>query len=162
MDIVIPGFPKLHHRWCMRHFVANFYRACKSKELSKDLTHVCVAFTIDAFDARYNKLFAAVKEGGQDFLTRNFSEKHKWARTHDDGGRRYGDMTSNLVECFNNVLKGARSLPVTAIVEYTFFKLNEYFQKHSEETAKWIGEEMDYPEKVDEWLQLQVSKSSQQ
>ena len=49
-------------------------------------------------------------------------------------------MTSNLVECFNNVLKGARALPVTAIVEYTFFKLNEYFQRHSEETAKWIGE----------------------
>ena len=46
---------------------------------------------------------------------------------HDDGGWRYGDMTSNLVECFNNVLKGARALPVTAIVEYTFFKLNEYF-----------------------------------
>jgi hypothetical protein len=87
VDIVIPGFPKLHHRWCMRHFVANFYRACKSKELSKDLTHVCVAFTTDAFDARYNKLFAAVNEGGKDFLTRNFGEKHKWARAHDDGGR---------------------------------------------------------------------------
>ena len=51
VDIVIPGFPKLHHRWCMRHFVANFYRACKSKELSKDLTHVCVAFNTNAFDA---------------------------------------------------------------------------------------------------------------
>ena len=162
MDIVIPGFPKLHHRWCMRHFVANFYRACKSKELSKDLTHVCVAFTTQGFDARYNKLFAAVNEGGKDFLTRNLSEKHKWARAHDDGGWRYGDMTSNLVECFNNVLKGARALPVTAIVEYTFFKLNEYFQRHSEETAKWIGEKKDYPEKVDEWLQLQASKSSRQ
>src|ERR1041385_9200481 len=41
MNIDIPVLPKLHHRWCMRHFVANFYRACKSKELSKDLTHVC-------------------------------------------------------------------------------------------------------------------------
>ncbi|XP_044444824.1 uncharacterized protein [Triticum aestivum] len=47
-------------------------------------------------------------------------------------------MTSNMVECFNNVLKGVRSLLVTAIVKYTFFKLNEYFLRHSEETAKWI------------------------
>ena len=91
-----------------------------------------------------------MNKGGQEFLNRNFNEKHKWARAHDDGGWRYGDMTSNLVECFNNVLKGARALPVTAIVEYTFFKLNEYFQRHSEETAKWIGEKKDYPEKVDE------------
>ncbi|KAE8788066.1 hypothetical protein D1007_37910 [Hordeum vulgare] len=162
VDIVIPGCQKLHHRWCMRHFVANFYRACKSKEFSKDLTHVCVAFTTQAFDARYNKLFAAVNAGGKEFLTKNFSKKHKWARAHDDGGRRYGDMTRNLVECFNNVLKGARSLLVTTIVEYTFFKLNEYFQSHSEETASWIGEKMDYSAKVDEWLQLQATKSLQQ
>ncbi|KAE8811401.1 hypothetical protein D1007_11782 [Hordeum vulgare] len=65
VDIVIPGFPKLHHIWCMRHFVANFYRACKSKKFSKDLNHVCVAFTIQAFDARYNKLFAAVNDRGK-------------------------------------------------------------------------------------------------
>ena len=49
-------------------------------------------------------------------------------------------MTSNMVECFNNVLKGVRSLPVTAILKYTFFKLNEYFLRHSQTTAKWIGE----------------------
>ena len=69
MDIVIPGLPKLHHRWCMRHFVANFYRACKSKELSKDLTHVCVAFSTGAFIIRYDKLYEAANEGGKDFLT---------------------------------------------------------------------------------------------
>ncbi|KAE8776478.1 hypothetical protein D1007_50921 [Hordeum vulgare] len=65
VNIVIPGFPELCHSWCMRHFVANFYRTCKSKEFSKDLTHVCVAFTTQAFDARYNKLFAEVNAGGK-------------------------------------------------------------------------------------------------
>ena len=71
-------------------------------------------------------------------------------------------MTSNMVECFNNVLRGARPLPVTAIVEYTFFKLNEYFLMHSEETVKWTGEKMEYPPKVEEWMMLQQSKSSAQ
>ena len=43
-------------------------------------------------------------------------------------------MTSNMAECFNMVLKGVRALPVTAIVQYTFEKLNIYFQNYTEET----------------------------
>ncbi|XP_010236757.1 uncharacterized protein LOC104584247 [Brachypodium distachyon] len=34
MEVHLAGFAPLHHRWCMRHFVANFYRACKKLELS--------------------------------------------------------------------------------------------------------------------------------
>uniref|UniRef100_A0A7N2MTP2 SWIM-type domain-containing protein n=3 Tax=Quercus lobata TaxID=97700 RepID=A0A7N2MTP2_QUELO len=36
-------------------------------------------------------------------------------------------MTTNVSECFNGFLKGARSLPITAMVKYTWFKLNSYF-----------------------------------
>ena len=36
-----------------------------------------------------------------------------------DGGRRYGAMTTNIFECFNGVLKGARGLPIAAMVEFT-------------------------------------------
>ncbi|RYQ89727.1 hypothetical protein Ahy_B09g096225 isoform F [Arachis hypogaea] len=42
-----------------------------------------------------------------------------------DGGYRWGHMTTNLVECINSVLKGARNLPVTALVKATFYGLNE-------------------------------------
>ncbi|RYQ90194.1 hypothetical protein Ahy_B09g096435 isoform B [Arachis hypogaea] len=42
-----------------------------------------------------------------------------------DGGYRWGHMTTNLVECINSVLKGARNLPVTALVKATFYRLNE-------------------------------------
>ena len=74
-------------------------------------------------------------------------------------------MTSNLVECFNFVLKGARQLPVTAIVEYTFYKLNEYFLKHSDEIDKLIADSEKppneiYPKKVAEWLEFQRDKSA--
>src|ERR1041385_2535615 len=37
VEIDIPGHPPLHHRWCMRHFCANFFRACGKKELADDL-----------------------------------------------------------------------------------------------------------------------------
>ena len=36
-------------------------------------------------------------------------------------------MTTNLSECFNGVLKSARNLPITAIVEFIYFKLVHYF-----------------------------------
>jgi len=39
----------------------------------------------------------------------------KWTQSHDDD-RRWGHITSNLVESQNNVYKGIRGLPITAIV----------------------------------------------
>ena len=36
-------------------------------------------------------------------------------------------MTTNISEVFNNVIKGARNLPLTTLVQLTFFRLNSYF-----------------------------------
>ena len=52
----------------------------------------------------------------------NETEVEKWALAKDNG-RYYGAMTTNLSECFNGVLKGARNLPITAMVEFIYFKL---------------------------------------
>ncbi|RVW86181.1 Serine/threonine-protein phosphatase 7 long form-like [Vitis vinifera] len=38
----------------------------------------------------------------------------KWTLAHDEG-HQYGWMTTNIVECINGVLKGARMLPITAL-----------------------------------------------
>jgi hypothetical protein len=54
-------------------------------------------------------------------------EKSKWALAFDDGGSRYGIMTTNISEVFNFILKGICSLLVSGIVDYTFHKCNEYF-----------------------------------
>nr|KYP63775.1 hypothetical protein KK1_018357 [Cajanus cajan] len=51
----------------------------------------------------------------------------KWAIAHDEEGRRYGHMTTNLSEAINKVLKGARNLPITALVKCTYARLVEYF-----------------------------------
>ncbi|KAE8781883.1 hypothetical protein D1007_44823 [Hordeum vulgare] len=126
-----------------------------------------MAFSVESFTKRLNKIYEKANEGGKEFLQRNIDERHKWSRACDEGGMRYGDMTSNLVECFNFVLKGVRQLPVTAIAEYIFYKLNEYFLKHSEEIGKLIGESEKppneiYPKKVAEWLEFQKEKSAMQ
>ena len=60
---------------------------------------------------------------------RNWLEQiplEKWVLSHD-GGRRYGIMTTNISEVFNGVLKGARNLPITALVQLTFYRVNNYF-----------------------------------
>ncbi|KAG8386634.1 hypothetical protein BUALT_Bualt03G0168900 [Buddleja alternifolia] len=50
----------------------------------------------------------------------------KWALAHD-GGHRYRIMTTNLSEVFNSVLKGVRCLPIIALVQLTFYRINSYF-----------------------------------
>jgi hypothetical protein len=56
-------------------------------------------------------------------------EKEKWERAYDKGGKCCGYMTSNMTEIFNSILRGVRSLPVTAIASFTFYKCNEWFMK---------------------------------
>jgi hypothetical protein len=56
-------------------------------------------------------------------------EKEKWALAYDKGGKRYGYIRSNMAEIFNSILRGVRSLPVTAIAFFTFYKCNEWFVK---------------------------------
>jgi hypothetical protein len=52
-------------------------------------------------------------------------EKEKWTLAYDKGGKRCGYMTSNMAEIFNSILRGVRSLPVTVIASFTFYKCNK-------------------------------------
>ena len=49
-----------------------------------------------------------------------------WTLSHDHG-RCYGAMTTNILECFNGVFKGACGLPISALVDYIWCKLVAYF-----------------------------------
>nr|XP_007140718.1 hypothetical protein PHAVU_008G135800g [Phaseolus vulgaris]ESW12712.1 hypothetical protein PHAVU_008G135800g [Phaseolus vulgaris] len=50
----------------------------------------------------------------------------KWTQAYDEG-RRYDHMTTNLAECMNFVLKGARSLSICALVKTTFEITKSWF-----------------------------------
>ena len=61
-----------------------------------------------------------------------------WTQSHD-GRRCFGAMTTNILECFNGVLKGARVLPIAAMIEFTWSKLVEYFHdRHKEITHELL------------------------
>ena len=55
-----------------------------------------------------------------------------WTQSHD-GGRRFWAMTTNISECFNGGLKGARGLPIATLVEFTWNKLVQYFHDRHKE-----------------------------
>ena len=61
---------------------------------------------------------------GENYLKEILVEK--WTLAHD-GGHRYGAMTTNLFESFNGILKSARNLPITALVELTYYRCVVYF-----------------------------------
>ena len=50
----------------------------------------------------------------------------KWALSHD-GGQRYGIMTTNMSKVFNGILKGTNNLPITTLVQLTFYYVSNYF-----------------------------------
>ena len=61
------------------------------------------------------------KEKNQDYLPYIYlisESMDMWTQSHD-GGRRFEAMTTNISECFNNVLKGARGLLIAPMVEFT-------------------------------------------
>ncbi|XP_061375373.1 uncharacterized protein LOC133317521 [Gastrolobium bilobum] len=61
--------------------------------------------------------------------------KEKWMRAYDVDGLRYGHMTTNLFESVNRVLKGARNMPITGLVKYTYSKLVHYFVERGQAAA---------------------------
>jgi hypothetical protein len=51
---------------------------------------------------------------------------------------------------------------VTEIVQYTFEKLNVYFQNYTEETEKEIARNCEFPKKIDEFRDFQSRKADSQ
>jgi hypothetical protein len=79
------------------------------------------------FEARLKELEKKLNDGAKAWLFEQLPEKSKWTLAFDEGDSRYGIMTTNISNMFNFILKGIRSLPVSGIVDYTFYKCNEYF-----------------------------------
>ena len=115
--------PSAYHRICMLHFASNFMTRFKDNILKNLVCRAVLASTERKFNKHMNTIGRINPEALQWLEA---VPLQLWALSHD-GGRRYGLMTTNISEVFNSVLKGARSLPVTALVQLTFFRLNGYF-----------------------------------
>jgi len=62
------------------------------------------------------------------WIQNEMGNKEKWVAAFDDGGWRYGVHNTNISEVLNKlVFKGIRAMPVSAIIECSFYKLNLYY-----------------------------------
>nr|ABA93972.1 transposon protein, putative, Mutator sub-class [Oryza sativa Japonica Group] len=156
---IMPHHLTIHHRWCMRHFCANFYTAGATTNQMKDLERICQINEKALFLDEIKRLMGVVGERPKKWLEDHMPLKVKWARAFDTNGRRHSIMTSNMAESFNNVLRGIRKLPVTAIVAYTFSKCNSWFvDRHKEATVDILCGKK-WPTKVKDMLEEQQRRT---
>ncbi|KAL0392548.1 UNVERIFIED_CONTAM: hypothetical protein Sradi_2477600 [Sesamum radiatum] len=112
-----PDFASPHgvHRYCLRHVCSNFNSIIKNVVL-KDL---CWQADSEYQLRKFNRIMEEIKKQSvKAFAYLDQINKEKWTASHD-GGWRCGILTTNMSECINGVLKGARRLPVSALVEIT-------------------------------------------
>jgi hypothetical protein len=86
---------------------------------------VCRQTNEKDFKKKLKNLERRTNEKGTKFLKGLMDEKEKWTQAYDKGGKRCGYMRNNMAEIFNSILRGVRSLPVTVIASFTFYKCNE-------------------------------------
>ncbi|MED6157137.1 hypothetical protein PIB30_118715 [Stylosanthes scabra] len=135
--------------FCIRHIGSNFLREFGNKYLHRLLVNLGYSKTVGEYETRYERLKANGERYTQ-WLDRIPRAQHALAY---DGGLRWGHMTTNLVECINRMLKGARSLPITAVVKATFYRLNELFTRKRTEAEARIRAGQPFSELVTRKLQ---------
>ncbi|XP_025625200.1 uncharacterized protein [Arachis hypogaea] len=126
--------PRAFHMFCIRHIESNFLRKFTAPYLQKLVVNIGYSRTVREYEQRYQRL----RERGEAYTNwLNRIPREQYALAYD-GGYRWGHMTTNLVECINSVLKGARNLPITALVKATFYRLNELFTRKRAEAESRI------------------------
>ncbi|XP_072064187.1 uncharacterized protein [Arachis hypogaea] len=122
--------PRAWWMFCIRHIGSNFLRAFKIPHLQKLVVNIGYSRTTEEYNINYKRL----EERGKAYARwcDAFGFRH-WVLAFNEG-HQWGHMTTNLVECINSVLKGARNLLVLALIRATYYRLNELFTRKSIET----------------------------
>jgi transposase-like protein len=100
------GFPPLVHRWCMQHFVANYWRHHRKKVVCDMVKELCCKHTEHEFKETKRELDKVMNQADKAWLDEQMEHKAMWALAYDEGGYRYGIMTTNSSESFNCVFIG--------------------------------------------------------
>ena len=98
-------------------------REIKDKFLKNKLMDVGYALSQPGFIYYRHEIFESNPDAGRwiDNL-----DIEKWFRSYDNGVG-WGHMTTNLVESMNDVFKDVRNLPITALVNATYFQMATLF-----------------------------------
>ncbi|KAL0370732.1 UNVERIFIED_CONTAM: hypothetical protein Sangu_0391300 [Sesamum angustifolium] len=131
-----PDFVSPHgvHRYCLRHVCSNFNSTIKNVVLKDLCWQAGSEYQLRKFNHIMNEI---KKQDVKAFAYLDAINKEKWTASHD-GGWRCGILTTNMSECINEVLKGARRLPVSALVEITLERIVHYFHVRAMKGQKML------------------------
>ncbi|PNX59609.1 receptor-like protein kinase HSL1, partial [Trifolium pratense] len=145
--------PTCRHVYCIRHIAQNFMRQFKDKKLRK-----LVVNTVNQPLHRYYRNKIAAQNTNAIGWLDNIPIA-KWTQAFDEG-RRWGHMTTNLAESMNNVFKGIRNEPITALVQSTFYKCVVLFQRRATESAAVLQSGQQYSEACQKRIEEAMHKAN--
>ncbi|XP_025648155.1 uncharacterized protein [Arachis hypogaea] len=119
--------PTAYHTYCARHIAANFALNFKSKDARKILVNAAYAKS-EQEHQYYMEILRSEDPAMVDWCNWIGLELLTQYR---DGGRRYGNMTTNISQCIKTVLKGTLNLLVGSLVKSTYGCLAELERKGS-------------------------------
>uniref|UniRef100_K3Y1J4 Transposase MuDR plant domain-containing protein n=1 Tax=Setaria italica TaxID=4555 RepID=K3Y1J4_SETIT len=104
-----------------------YYNPGKTDCVIGKLKALCKVHTKTEFSTKLEDLVKDLNDDAKEWLKGEMEDKDKWAQSFDEGGMRWGIMTTNYSESLNAVFNGIRSRPISRIIEYSFEKCNAYF-----------------------------------
>ncbi|XP_068666529.1 uncharacterized protein [Aristolochia californica] len=113
---------------------ANFKKTFRNDTLNALIWYAARKTNIIEFD-RMMELIEQQSVRAKQLLIEGQLRPEFWSLAHD-GNVRFSVLTTNMSESFNNVLRGARRLPIQALVAVTFHRLNKYFVERHEFARK--------------------------
>ncbi|XP_038876933.1 uncharacterized protein LOC120069292 [Benincasa hispida] len=153
------GWVGVHHRFCLRHVASNFNDKFKNSLLKSSVYSAGSKFQVRKFNDYMTELQTANLNCLRYFAS---IDPKKWTQSHD-GGHHYGWLTTNVAESTNVVLKGARKLLITALVQVTFYQTIAYFTTCHVEIEIALGSEECFTryavKKISRWEQLATKHS---
>ncbi|XP_031124377.1 uncharacterized protein LOC116027092 [Ipomoea triloba] len=149
--------PRVKRRYCLRHIRSNVITKCRRNRRLRSLVwEAGVAVTENKF-LEHMQTIKQNWPSAYNYLARINVER--WTLSHDDG-HRYGIMTTNSSESFNNSLKGCRMLLVTAIARMTFHKLRIMFANRRTSGEVMHGRGLHFTTKICEDLSAREAESA--
>ena len=161
VEAQLEGYGRMHHRWCTRHLAQNLLRKDGKQEHFKLFEEVCRQREKRDFHRKLDDLMLRTNDEGRSFLDGLMASKEKWSLAYD-GGVRWGFMTSNFAEIMNSLLRGCRSLPVTAIAAFTFYRCNQWFVQRFHRATALFDKGEEWPKHVDDTIGHSKNKSKRQ
>ncbi|XP_022889631.1 uncharacterized protein LOC111405123 isoform X2 [Olea europaea var. sylvestris] len=135
---VIKGlYPKVEHRFCVRHMYTNFFRAdFKSLTLKDYLWRAAKSTTISNWKFWMDEIEKVSKAAHGWLMKRHSSE---WSKAHFLTKVKSDIVLNNLCEVFNNVVLGDREKSILTMLIDIYVRFMKMIQSRRDKMSKAVG-----------------------